>query len=384
MERIITHLDLDSFFVSAECLSKPELVGKPVIIGGKSERGVVASCSYEARKYGLHSAMPIKQALRLCPQAIVLSGNMKLYSELSQAVTTIIAEQAPLYEKSSIDEFYIDLSGMDRFYKIEHWMRNLSEAIRKNTGLPHSYGIGSSKLLAKVGTNQVKPAGSIRIPSGTEKAFLAPLAIRELPGIGKKTAEFLLQMGIGKVGTLAQMPPEVLEATFGKSGRDLWLRANGIDRSPVEPYSERKSISSERTFATDTTNSKMLKDVLTNMAEQLSYQLRSLSKLTACVAVKIRYADFRSEMKQQTIPYTGSDQPIIRAAHEILDKLYNRRVRVRLVGLRLSKLVRGNHQIDLFNDSLEEIKLEEAMDRIRHKFGKHAIGRATALKREER
>ncbi|MCK5704646.1 MAG: DNA polymerase IV, partial [Cyclobacteriaceae bacterium] len=309
--RSILHMDLDAFFVSVECLRDDRLKNKPLIIGGKNNRGVVAACSYETRKFGVHSAMPMKLALQLCPDAIVISGDAEAYGKHSKIVTEIIREKAPLFEKSSIDEFYLDLSGMDKFFGCYKWSTELRQKVMKETRLPISMGLSINKLVSKVATGECKPNGQKQVERGDEEAFLAPLSIRKIPMIGKKTADFFYEMGITRVKTLREMPVGMLEATFGKNGRIIWNKAHGIDNSPVVPYVERKSISTESTFETDSIDVKKMKAILTAMIEKLAFKLRSEKKLCSCIAVKIRYSDFETTSKQLHIPYTSSDKVLI-------------------------------------------------------------------------
>ncbi len=377
--RSILHMDLDAFFVSVECLRDSRLKNKPLIIGGKSDRGVVAACSYEARRFGVHSAMPMKLALQLCPDAIVISGDAEAYSMYSHMVTDIIRDRAPLFEKSSIDEFYLDLTGMDKFFGCYKWSTELRQRIMKETHLPISMGLSVNKLVSKVATGESKPNGQKQVPRGDEEEFLAPLSIRKIPMIGKKTADFFYEMGITKVITLREMPVEMLEATFGKNGRIIWNKAHGIDDTPVVPYSERKSISTETTFESDSIDVKKMKAILTSMVEKLAFQLRSEKKLCACIAVKIRYSDFETTSRQLHIPYTSSDKVLIGHVLALFDKLYNRRLLVRLIGVRFSDLAHGNYQISLFEDTQEEIALFEAMDKIKSKYGPAALMRASTI-----
>jgi DNA polymerase-4 len=372
-------MDLDAFFVSVEQLRDHRLKGKPLIIGGRSDRGVVAACSYETRHFGVHSAMPMKLALQLCPDALVISGDMEAYVRFSKMVTDIIKEKAPLFEKASIDEFYLDLTGLDRYFGCYRWATELRQLITKETLLPISMGLSVNKLVSKVATGESKPNGQKQVQRGKEEAFLAPLSVRKIPMIGKKTANFLYEMGITRVKTLGDMPVEVLETTFGKNGRILWNKAHGIDNSPIVPYAERKSISTESTFGADTIDIIKLKSVLKAMVEKLAFKLRLEKKLTACIAVKIRYSDFETESRQKHIPYTSSDNLLIAQAMELFDQLYTRRLMIRLVGVRLSKLAYGNYQVSLFDDTDEEIRLFGAMDRIKTKYGAGALTRASTL-----
>lgn len=379
MDRNIIHFDLDAFFVAVECLRNSKLAGKPLIIGGKSRRGVVAACSYETRRFGVHSAMPMYLALQLCPDATVISGDMEAYSMYSHIVTDVIADSAPAFEKSSIDEFYIDASGMDRFVGAFRWAVELRKKIIKESGLPISMAMSVNKLVSKVTTGEFKPNAEKQIPAGTEKEFLAPLSISKLPMIGKQTASFLYDMGVRTVATLREMPLNFLVSAFGKNGIAIWNKANGIDSTPVVPYMEQKSISTECTFEEDTIDVKRLKSVLTAMVEKVAFQMREQKKLTSCVTVKIRYSNFDTETKQVQIPYTSSDHVLLRTVTELFDKLYNRRMLIRLVGVRLSGLVHGNHQVSLFDDTAETINLYEAMDRIKHKHGVEKLVRATTI-----
>lgn len=378
-ERAIVHMDLDAFFVAVECLRNSELKGKPIIIGGKSQRGVVASCSYEARRFGVHSAMPMKMALRLCPQAIVLKGDMDAYSKYSRLVTEVIAGDAPLFEKASIDEFYIDLSGMDRYFGCYNWTSELRQKIMRETGLPISFGLSVNKLVSKIGTGEAKPNGAMKVPRGHEKPFLNPLSIRKIPGVGKVTYQQLSFMGVRKIQVLSEIPRTLLERSFGKSGGRLWEKANAIDPSPVVPYQEQKSMSKERTLKEDTLDLKKIRSMLIRMAEQLAFELREQQKLAACITLKIRYADFNTYTKQKRIPYTARDKDIMRIATDLFDELYTRRQLIRLVGLKLSDLVHGSPQLRLFEDSESEIRLLQQIDHIRHRFGENAVMRASGV-----
>lgn len=379
MERNIIHLDLDAFFVAVECQRNPFLKGKPLIVGGSSRRGVVAACSYETRKFGVHSAMPIYLALQLCPDAIIISGDVEAYTVASHLVTDIIADAAPLFEKSSIDEFYIDASGMDRYFGAFKWAVELRKKIVKETNLPISLGMSVNKLVSKVATGEFKPNAEQHIEAGTEKEFLAPLSVDKIPMIGKQTSSFLYDMGVRTVATLREMPLKFLISAFGKNGISLWNKANGIDDSAVVPYVEQKSISTECTFEEDTIDVKRLRSILIAMVEKVAFQLREQQKLASCLTVKIRYSNFDTETKQMQIPYTSSDHVLLRLVTELFDKLYNRRMLIRLVGVRLSGLVHGSHQISLFDDTAETISLYQAIDHIKHKHGVEKLTRATTL-----
>lgn len=377
--RAIVHMDLDSFFVSVEVLQNSHLRGKPVLIGGGSDRGVVASCSYEARRFGIHSGMPMKLARRLCPQAINLRGDSDRYTYYSNVVTQIIEEQVPVYEKSSIDEFYIDLSGMEKFFGSYKLASEIRQRITKETGLPISFGMSQNKTVSKVATGEAKPNGQMKIDFGLEKAFLSPLSIRKIPMVGEKTYIHLSKLGIERIKTLQEMPVELMENLMGKHGISIWKKANGIDNAPIVPYVEQKSMSTEQTFEQDTIDVARLNAILVAMTEKLAFKLRKKNKLTSCITVKIRYADFDTHTIQKRIAYTASDHILIVAVKELFHKLYNRRVLVRLIGIRLSNLVGGGYQINMFDHTETTINLYQAMDKIKRRFGSDKVQRAVTM-----
>ncbi len=371
-------MDLDTFFVSCERLIDSRLNGRPVLIGGTTDRGVVASCSYEARKFGIHSAMPMRMARQLCPEAVVLRGNTGVYTKFSNTVTEIIKESVPLYEKTSVDEFYIDLTGMDRFYGCHQFAKELRERIIRESGLPISFGLSINKTVSKIATGEAKPNNQIMIEKGTEKPFLAPLSVKKIPMVGDRTYRMLCDLGVKRIHSVQEMPIEVMERVFGKNGTMIWKKANGIDNTPVIQYHERKSISTERTFDRDTIDVDKLKGIMVAMAENLVFQLRRGNKLTSCITVKIRYSDFQTYTLQKMIPYSAADHIIIPIVLELYEKLYNRRVLVRLIGVRYSHIVEGAHQITLFDDP-NILSLYQAMDRIRSQFGDRAIMKASGM-----
>lgn len=379
MTKNILHLDLDTFFVSVERLLDSRLKNKPILVGGLSDRGVVAACSYETRGYGIHSGMPMKMAKELCPEAIRIKGNAGTYSKHSDTVTEIIKEHVPLFEKSSIDEFYADLSGMDRFFGSYKYASELRQKIIKETGLPISFGLSANKVVSKVATGQAKPNNQLKIDFGLEKAFLAPLSIKKIPMVGDKTYQTLRNLGLRQIRTVQEMPMDVMQRVLGKNGTVIWKRANGIDNTPVIPFWERKSISNERTFDKDTIDVVKLRGLLIAMTENLAYQLRRGEKLTACIAVKIRYSDFNTYSKQMRIPYTSADHILIPKILELFKALYNRRLLVRLIGIRFSHLVSGNYQINMFEDTEEALNLYQAMDHIRNRYGDKSVVRASAM-----
>lgn len=377
--RNIVHMDLDTFFVSCERLLDRRLNGKPILIGGTSDRGVVASCSYEARRFGIHSAMPMKMAKERCPEAIVIKGNSETYSRYSRMVTEIIREASPLYEKMSVDEFYIDFTGMDRFFGTLKYATELRQKIIRETGLPISFGLSQNKTVSKVATGEAKPNNQRIISHGEEREFLAPLSVAKIPMVGTKTYQTLCNLGIRKIQTLQELPVEMMEHALGENGVSIWKKAQGIDHSPVIQHTERKSISTERTFDYDTIDVRKLQAILSAMAENLAFQLRRGGKLTGCVTVKIRFSDFQTQTLQRKIAYTAADHQLLPLVAELFDRIYNRRLLVRLIGVRYSDLVGGNHQLSLFDDQVDYARLYQAMDRIRLRYGDRAVIRALGL-----
>jgi len=378
MNRTIVHLDLDTFFVSVERLLNSRLGTQPLIIGGTGDRGVVSSCSYEARTYGVHAGMPMRMARQLCSDAVYIRGDMDQYSKYSRLVTDIIADTAPVYEKASIDEHYLDISGMDKFFGSMKWSQELRQKIIRESGLPISFGMSINKTVAKIATGEAKPAGELHIEGDNVHDFLDPLSISKIPMLGKVASKKLQRMGVSKIYTLRQMPVEMLQNVMGKNGISLWKKANGVDSTPVYQYSERKSISSERTFQQDSIDVKRLNELIVGMAEKLAYSLRKKRKLCSVVTVKIRYSNFDTYTMQKRISYTSFDHIIMEVAKELFVKLYTRRMLVRLIGIKLSGLVEGVQQLSLFDDNEEAISLYKAMDDIRNRFGSKAVRRGIA------
>ena len=378
MERTVLHLDLDTFFVSVERLINPALERRPVIVGGMGDRGVVSTCSYEARRFGVHSAQPMRLAKQLCPQAVFIGGDMELYSRYSRLVTEIIADKAPVFEKTSIDEHYIDITGMDRFFGCYKWAHELRETIMKNSGLPISFGLSENKTISKIATDEAKPNGELQVMHPQVHQFLDPLSISKIPMVGNKTYQLLRSMGIATIGDFRQMPDIVVSQALGKNGIEIWKKANGIDMTPVQPYEEQKSLSKEHTFENDTIDIVLLKSVLAKMVERLAFEMRSQTKLTGCVTVKIRYSDFDTHTMQRQIPYTSFDHLLLKTVYDIFDRLYDRRMLIRLIGVRFSSLVGGTQQLDLFDDKTEMTNLYGALDKIRKRFGKNAVFKAVS------
>ncbi len=382
-ERCIVHLDLDTFFVSVERLHDKRLTGKPVLIGGSSDRGVVASCSYEARKFGVHSAMPMKMARKLCKDAIIIGGNMNQYSKYSKLVTNIIEDEAPLFEKASIDEHYLDISGLDKYFGNLKWVEKLRNRIINETGLPISFGISTNKTVAKIATGEAKPNGLLHIPSNQIQTFLNPLSIKKIPMVGKITYQKLHSMGISTIEMLSNIPIEELQQYFGKSGTIIWNKAHGIDPSLVKAHSERKSISTERTFEIDQTDSSILKQKLITMVEKIAFQLREKQKLAAVITLKIRHSDFKTHTLQKQIPYTAFDHIIIQEALNLFNRLYKKNIPIRLIGIKVSSLVGGKQQLNMFEDSPEMTNLYNAMDKVKQRFGEKYLQRAIGIKTSE-
>ena len=380
----IAHFDLDSFFVSVEVLNNPSLKGKPVLVGGHSERGVVAACSYEARKFGIHSAMPMKKAMQLCPHAIVTNSSRGEYSKYSRMVTDIIAAKAPLFEKASIDEFYIDLTGMDKYFDPYQWTIDLRKEITDKTGLPISFALASNKMVSKIATNEAKPNGYMQVPPGFEKAYLAPLGANKIPGVGEHTYKTLLSMGIKTIGDISNYDVKELENHLGKYGLELWNKANGIHHSEVNNYHEAKFISTESTFEENKTDMPFLLSELVRMAERVGYELRQDEKVAGCVAVKIRYGDFSTFSRQASIDYTFSDAELITVAKDLFTKLHKKGTPIRLLGVRLSDLTNYVVQPTLFEDVSKQSDLYKAIDDVKNKYGKSALKKARTINKSNK
>lgn len=378
-DKHIIHMDQDAFFVSVEILKDSRLAGKPVIIGGTSDRGVVASCSYEARKFGVHSAMPSRLARQLCPHAIFVKGSMEDYSKYSHQVTELLQERVPVLEKASIDEHYIDMTGMDRFFGCMKFAHELRQAILEQIGLPISYGLSINKTVSKMVTNECKPNGELQVPKAEVQPFLNPLSIKKIPGLGDSTFVKLSEMGVRKIHTLTQIPQDLMFKILGQNGLSLWQKARGIDHSQVIPYREQKSIGKQTTFDSDSMDVAGMKIILTDMITKLAFELRQQQKLTACVTVTIRYANFETVTQQAKIPYTALDSILIAKTKELFDKVYQKRMRLRLVGVKLSHLVSGHEQIALYGPSEKMYNLYQSMDRMRNRYGAEAIRLAAVL-----
>lgn len=372
----IAHFDLDAFFVSVERILDPSLVGKPLIIGGSKERGVVSTCSYEARKFGVQSAMPMSRAHALCPDGIFLKGSRGQYSKFSNWVTSIISAKAPLFEKASIDEFYIDLTGMDRFFEPLRWTIDLRTEIMETTQLPISFGLASNRMVAKIATNVAKPNGYIQVLPGKEKEFLAPLGVGSIPGVGEQMLKRMHELGILTIGALAVYPLHLLELNFGAYGKILHTKANGISSADIHSSYDAKSVSTEQTFFENQYEIDVLESTLLRMSEKLGYELRRDEKSTKCIAVKLRYPDFETHTKQISIPPTFFDDEIFQTAKSLFHQLYDTRQPLRLLGIRCSELISGEVQTNMFENKVQKQQLYNAIDDVKIRYGKDALGKA--------
>ncbi len=374
----IAHYDLDSFFVSVEIRNNPALQGKPVLVGGY-DRGVVAACSYEARKFGIHSAMPMKKALQLCPQAIVTNHSRDQYSHYSRWVTDIIADRVPAFEKASIDEFYVDLSGMDKYFGVQQFARELRETVIRETGLPMSGGLSTARFISKMATNEAKPNGFLEIEPGQEQAFLWPLGVEKINGVGQQTELQLKNWGIRTIAELAATPIELLQKLLGQHGESLWNKAQGIGSATVHTDWEQKSISHENTFSEDQTDLDFLHRQLVRLTEKTAYELRQEEKLTGCITIKIRYSNFDTVSRQETIPYSALDDNLLAHVTKLFDALREKNRPIRLLGVRFSHLIPFTMQMSLFENQPQKLKLYQAMDALKDRYGSSSLTKATNL-----
>ena len=382
----IMHIDLDAFFVSVEQVLNPELKGKPVVVGGKPDRrGVVAAASYEARTFGLHSGMPLITASRLCPQAVFIVGNFRRYRDVSKKFMTILADFSPYLEPLGLDEAYLDVTGFESIHgSINKMAAAIKKQIKDELGICASIGIAACKIVAKVASDVSKPDGLVEVPAGEEGSFLAPLPVAQLPGIGKKTQQVLAKLGVGTIGQLAALPSDVLESHFGTYGVVIHEHANGIDNRKVEHPGEAMSISRETTFGTDTGDRQLLLATLRYLSEKVGGALRRQGKRARCVNIKLRYADFTTITRQQTLGQSSdSDQTVFDAGRKLMNKeLSSGKQAVRLIGIGVSSLVREKQLGMLDTSDMRLEKLNKAIDRIREKYGFTAIqtGRTLLLK----
>jgi DNA polymerase-4 len=353
------------------------------LVGGY-ERGVVAACSYEARKFGIHSAMPMKKALQLCPHAIVTMSSRDQYSKYSRWVTEIISSKVPLFEKASIDEFYIDFTGMDKFFGVRKYAEELRHFIISETGLPLSAGLSSARFISKMATNEAKPNGFLEIPHGKEMEFLWPLAIEKINGVGKQTEMQLKSFGLYTIEDIARTPVEIMERYAGKWGVSLWHKAHGIGSAEIVTNWEQKSISHENTFDQDHTDLDLLNRELVRLTEKTAYALREDEKMAGCISIKIRYSDFETISRQETIDYTALDDVLIERVKELFQKSVEKGRPIRLLGVRFSHMIPISTQMSLFENNAGKLNLYRAVDDIKDKFGSHAVSKAVSAKRRKK
>ncbi len=381
--RAIIHMDLDAFFVAVERLDNPALVGVPVLVGGRPEvRGVVASASYEARPFGVHSAMPTATALRLCPQAVLVSGHRERYVEMSRRVMTLLGGYTPLVEQTSIDEAYLDVTGTEaHFGPPGQLARTLQDQIQADLGLSASFGVAINKLVAKIASDLHKPHGITVIRPGQEAAFLAPLPLTRLWGAGPAMRAALARLGAATIGDVAVLPLAELKSRFGAHGEGLWRAAHGIDDSPVTPEREAKSISREETFARDVRDAERLRRELLRMSDEVGGSLRRHHLQARTIGIKLRYPDFTTFTRQATLAEPTDTGPVIYAqALALFEALWDGRRPVRLLGVGASGLVPPARQLRLFEqEDQRQAQLDAALDRIRARFGENAIQRASLL-----
>jgi len=368
---MILHIDLDTFFVSVERLLNPDLVGKPVICGHRSERSVVSTASYEVRRFGVHSGMPMLTAMRLCPQAIVVCSGHAVYGEYSRRVQQIVHDNAPLYQQMSCDEYFIDLGGMDRFFDVPKWAHDLRMKIFSETKLPLSYGLSINRTVAKIASGQAKPMGELYIPEAEVQAFLDPLPVKKIPGIGASMMPRLQRLGINTIGDLRRFPKSLFIREFGPRSESLWLKASGIDNTPVVPNSDPKSLSTETTFETDVAERQYLLDTILIMTDTLAYRLRAQRKKCTTVAIKIKYPDFRTEERQKAISPTDYTETMADTVSALFNVLYKGQP-VRLIGVRLNISEQAT-QNSLFTYNPRRDTLNHTIDDLKDRFGSNVI-----------
>ncbi len=387
MPRTILHIDLDAFFVSVERRFRPELEGKPVVVGGNPlGRGVVASASYEARRYGLKAGMPLSTARRLCPQAIFLTGDFSRYQQASAGFMDILERFSPFLDPGGIDEAYLDLTGFESLYGPARQVAlDIKRLVRQELGLTASVGIASCKVVAKVASDLSKPDGLLEVSPGQEAAFLAPLPVASLPGVGPSTGQMLKGLGVSTIGDLARLPVSALKGRLGIRGQVLHDHARGIDDSRLKPPAAARSISRETTLPQDSLDRVLLTSLLRYLSERVGAELRRQEKLAACVFMKLRYDDFDTISRQLRLRSTSdSDQAIFNAGRHMLDRELSRRCqRIRLIGIGVEDLVPPARQLGLWdNDAARWDRLNRAIDRLRGKYGFTAIetGRTLSLR----
>jgi DNA polymerase-4 len=390
MTRVVMHVDLDAFYASVEQLRKPELRGLPVIVGGAGvpgERGVVAAASYEARAFGVRSAMPLSRARRLCPTAVFVPCDFVAYREASRAVFTILDHYSPVIEPIALDEAYLDCSGEEALLGPPQTMAvRLRDEVKASCGLDLSIGVASCKLVAKVASELRKPRGLVIVPAGQEGAFLAPLPLGKLPGCGPATAARLERLGVRTIGDLAALPDPLLGELFGQYGRVLGAHARGIDPSPVMPPGDPKSISREITFDRDQVNQAKVRETALGLLQDVGHSLRAHGLAARTVVLKIRYQPFDTQSRQATLPSpTDRDDQLADAFRRLLDTQVDRSRPIRLIGAGVSNLEPRATQLDLLEDrSSRRVRLDQQLDELRERYGDHVIARGMAVKTHQK
>jgi len=379
--RHILHVDMDAFFASVEQADNPDLRGKPVIIGG-GKRGVVSAASYEARKFGVHSAMPMFQARRLCPNGIFLPVRMKRYREVSRLVMAILGSFTPLLEKASVDEAYLDVTGTERLFgPAVRVAEKIKVQVRQETGLTCSIGVAPNKFLAKIASDMDKPDGLTVISHDKVQDFLKSLPVQKIPGVGKRTLEVLKSLGVRNVSDILGVPEDFLTRKLGKAGMELTERARGIDNSPVVPFSEPKSFSAEHTLPEDTGDMEEIRKHLLVQSERVGHDLRIHGYTGRTITLKLKFADFRTITRSRTFPDTiSTTSEIYRRALELLDKV-DIRLKVRLVGVGVSTLSRGARQLSMLDQGkkVKEMALDSAVDMLRERYGSSILVRGSVM-----
>ncbi|MGA2718126.1 MAG: DNA polymerase IV [Candidatus Acidiferrales bacterium] len=386
----ILHIDMDAFFVSVELLARPELKGLPVIVGGqRDQRGVVTSASYEARRFGVHSAMALRTAAKLCPQAVFLDSHHELYGRWSDRIASILSKYSPTVEMASVDEAYIDLAGTERLHGPALAAADkLSREITSTTGLPCSVGVGTSRLIAKVASEQAKPRGLVWVAPGSEEAFLAPLSVRRIPGIGKVTEGALKAIGIESIAQLQAATQERLEENFGKWGEALFRKARGIDSYEFFVDAEAKSLSHNQTFGEDTNDRGRLESTLSYLCQKASKRVRDAGLHARTVTLTLRYADFKTISRGHTLAEPSDlDTVFLKAVRELFLRAWDGKAQLRLVGVEFSQFSAGaSGQLDLLDPGRREKleRLARATDRLRDKFGFSKVQFGGSLEHRER
>jgi DNA polymerase-4 len=377
LKKYIAHLDLDCFFVSVERIKNTDLTGKPVVVGGSAAgRGVVASASYEARKFGIHSAMPTARAQRLCPALIIVHGSHGEYGRISRKLYERMCNFAPVVERASIDEMNMDFTGCESLYHndLPGFMKTVQKLVLDEFKLPCSIGLASNKTIAKIAVNQVKPAGVVFVPHGTEAAYLAPLSIGVIPGVGKKTEEYLNGKGFHKIADIQNSSEKEILDILGAHGGWIYNVALGYGSDVIGEEGDAKSISREETFAKDVGNRKELEKIIFELTEDVCRQLREHGWKTSTVTLKLRYSDFNTITRAESIEPTNDDTVVAHTARTLLHSAYTRKLPIRLIGVRLTNFDEKEQiELPLFPSEKKKQDILKVVDKIRNKFGDKII-----------